>query len=134
MPNSSCDRHHSLGQCQIHNPLIEARDQIRVPMDTSQIPNLLSHPRNSHAFVRLMMYVLLLAAQDPLGLLSAFHPLPPLAISDTRGTPCALCSPPDPREECPGGDFRVGEKYLDIICPHVGTSFLTSSPEVSIMA
>ena len=42
-----CDLHHSLWQCQIHNPLNEARDWTCILMDTSQILNLLNHNRNS---------------------------------------------------------------------------------------
>ena len=34
-------------QCQILNPPSEAKDQILIPMDTSQVLNLLSHNRNS---------------------------------------------------------------------------------------
>ena len=37
-PSSICDRHcSSWQQCQIPNPLIEAGDQTRILMDTSQI-------------------------------------------------------------------------------------------------
>ena len=41
------DLHHSSQQCQILNPLSEARDRTCVLMDTSQVCNLLSHNRNS---------------------------------------------------------------------------------------
>ena len=40
--------HHSSWQCQILNPLSEARDRTRVLMNTSQILNMLSHEGNSH--------------------------------------------------------------------------------------
>ena len=41
-----CDLHHSPPrQCQILNPLSEARDRTRILMDTSQIHNPLSHDR-----------------------------------------------------------------------------------------
>ena len=45
MPDLSfiCDLHHSLGQHQICNPLSEARDQICLLMDTSQVLNPPSH-------------------------------------------------------------------------------------------
>ena len=36
-PSYICDLHHSSQQCQIPNPLIEARDQICILTDTSQI-------------------------------------------------------------------------------------------------
>ena len=42
-----CDLPHSLWQCQILNPLIEARARTRIFMDTSQFLNLLSHNGNS---------------------------------------------------------------------------------------
>ena len=42
-----CDLHHSSQQCQSFNPLSEARDQIRILMDTSWVHNPLSHKRNS---------------------------------------------------------------------------------------
>ena len=42
-----CKLHLSLWQCQILNPLSEARDQTQILMDTSQVLNLLSHNRNS---------------------------------------------------------------------------------------
>ena len=49
MPDTSriCDLHHSSQQCQILNPLSEARDCTCILMDTSWILNLLSHNRNS---------------------------------------------------------------------------------------
>ena len=40
---------HSLWQCQILNPLSEARDPTRILMDTSWIPNPWNHNRNSRA-------------------------------------------------------------------------------------
>ena len=40
---------HSSGQRRILNPLSDARDLIRILMDTSQIFNLLSHNRNSYS-------------------------------------------------------------------------------------
>ena len=42
-----CGLHHSSRQCQILNPLSEARDQNHILMDTSQILNPLSHSGNS---------------------------------------------------------------------------------------
>ena len=36
-PSCICDQHHSLWQCQILNPLSEARDQTRIFMYTSQV-------------------------------------------------------------------------------------------------
>ena len=38
---------HSLWQCRILNPLIEARDRTHIIMDTSQVLNLLSHNGDS---------------------------------------------------------------------------------------
>ena len=46
-PSCICDLCHSLQQCQIFNPLSEARDQTSICMDTSWVLNLLSHNRNS---------------------------------------------------------------------------------------
>ena len=45
-PSHICDLCHSLWQCWILNSLREARNQTCIPMDTSQILNLLSHNRN----------------------------------------------------------------------------------------
>ena len=42
-----CGLHHSLWQCQILNPLSEARYQTCILVDTSQVLNPLSHNRNS---------------------------------------------------------------------------------------
>ena len=42
-----CNLHHSSEQRQILNPLSEARDRLYVLMNTSQIPNPLSHNGNS---------------------------------------------------------------------------------------
>ena len=42
-----CDLHHSSWQHRIHNPLMEARDQICLLMDTSRVHNPLSHNGNS---------------------------------------------------------------------------------------
>ena len=42
-----CDLYHSLQQCSIFNPLSEARDQIRILMDTSQALNPLNHNENT---------------------------------------------------------------------------------------
>ena len=49
MPDWGCfyELHYSLRQCQIFNPLREARDRTQILMDTSWIPNLLSHSGNS---------------------------------------------------------------------------------------
>ena len=38
-----CDLHQSSQQCQILNTLKEARDQIHIILDNSQVHNLLSH-------------------------------------------------------------------------------------------
>ena len=46
-PNHICDLHHSSHQCQIVNPLSEARDWTHVLMDSSQICVPLSHDGNS---------------------------------------------------------------------------------------
>ena len=46
-PSHICDLRCSLWQCHILNPLSEARDQTCIYVDTSQVPNLLSHKRNS---------------------------------------------------------------------------------------
>ena len=46
-PNHICDLCGSSEQCQILNPLSEARDRTYILMDTSQILNLLSHNENS---------------------------------------------------------------------------------------
>ena len=35
--NHICDLHHSSQQCQIFNPLSEARDETHILMDTSQV-------------------------------------------------------------------------------------------------
>ena len=44
------DLHHSSQQCWILNPLSEARDRTSIPMDNSQVCNLLSHHGNSSLF------------------------------------------------------------------------------------
>ena len=36
-PSRICDLHHSSWQCQIPNPLREARDRTQILMDTSQV-------------------------------------------------------------------------------------------------
>ena len=43
-PSHICDLHQGSGQCQILNPLSEARDQFCILMDTSWVP----YPRLSH--------------------------------------------------------------------------------------
>ena len=42
-----CDIHHSLWKHRILNPLGKARDQTHILMDTSQVPNPLSHNGDS---------------------------------------------------------------------------------------
>ena len=44
-PSHICGLHHSSQQCWILNPLIEARDLTHVLVDTSWVPNPLSHDR-----------------------------------------------------------------------------------------
>ena len=53
-PDLSCifDLHRSLWQHWILNPLIKARDQTHILMDTSQVLNLLSHNGNSIVFLK----------------------------------------------------------------------------------
>ena len=46
-PSHVCDPHHSSWQHQILNPLSEASDQTPILMDTSQVPNPLSHNGNT---------------------------------------------------------------------------------------
>ena len=46
-PSHICNLCRRLQQCQIFNPLIEARDQTHILIDTSQVFNLLSHNGNS---------------------------------------------------------------------------------------
>ena len=48
---------HSLGQCQIRNPLSEARDQTHILMDINRVFNPLSHNRNA-SFKILHLYFL----------------------------------------------------------------------------
>ena len=43
-----CNLHHSSWQCQILNPLGEARDQTCILMDSSQVLNPLSHNKHSY--------------------------------------------------------------------------------------
>ena len=50
-PRHVWDLHHRLWQCQILNPLREDRDGIHILIDTSQVPNPLSHNENSHVFI-----------------------------------------------------------------------------------
>ena len=49
-PSPICDLHHSSLQCQILNPLSEARDGTHILMDTSQVLWLLSHDWNFWLF------------------------------------------------------------------------------------
>ena len=51
-PNCIYDLRHSLRQCWILKLLSEARDGTLILMDTSQVPNLLSHNRNFHMLQR----------------------------------------------------------------------------------
>ena len=46
-PSHMCNLHRSSWQCQILNPLSEARDGTHTLMDTTWVHNLLSHIRNS---------------------------------------------------------------------------------------
>ena len=46
-PSHICNLHHSSRQCQILNPLSEARDGTHACMDTSWVPKPLSHHGNS---------------------------------------------------------------------------------------
>ena len=46
------DLHHSSWQCQILNPLNEARDRTHILMDTNQSCNPLSHSRNFGFFLK----------------------------------------------------------------------------------
>jgi len=46
-PSHIYNLHHSSGQCQTLNPWRKARDQTHILMDTSRVPNLLSHNGNS---------------------------------------------------------------------------------------
>ena len=46
-PSHIRDLHHSSQQCRILNLLSEARDRTHILMDTSRVPNPLSHNRNS---------------------------------------------------------------------------------------
>ena len=45
-PSHICNLHRSSRQCRILNPLREARDGIRILMDTNQVLNPLSHSGN----------------------------------------------------------------------------------------
>ena len=45
-----CNLHHSSLQCQIPDPLREARGRTHVLMDVSQVCNLLNHSENSQPF------------------------------------------------------------------------------------
>ena len=47
-PSRIWDLHHSSQQCQMLNPLSEARDQTHILMDASQVLNPPSHNRNSY--------------------------------------------------------------------------------------
>ena len=55
-PSHVCDLHHSSQQCQIPNPLKEARDQTCILTDTYKVLNPLSHGGNSTKFKSLMMF------------------------------------------------------------------------------
>ena len=57
-PSHVCDLHHSSQQCQIFNPLSEARDQTCIFMDTSWVLKPLSHNENSLAIhiLKLLRY------------------------------------------------------------------------------
>ena len=49
-PSRVCDLHHSSWQCQIPNPLSEARDGTNILMDTIRVRQPLSHDGNSIFF------------------------------------------------------------------------------------
>ena len=50
-PSHICGLHHTSWQCQILNPLNEARDQMYIPMNTSQVLNPLSQSGNSQGAI-----------------------------------------------------------------------------------
>ena len=50
IPAVVCHLQHSSQQCQILNPLIEARDQTHVLMDASRVRSQLSHDKNFFFF------------------------------------------------------------------------------------
>ena len=51
IPAVVCHLQHSSQQCQILNPLIEARDQTHVLMDASRVRSQLSHDKNFFFFL-----------------------------------------------------------------------------------
>ena len=53
-----CNLHHNSQQCWILNPLIEARDQTHVLMDTSRFCNPLSHNGNSLVFILNSIFII----------------------------------------------------------------------------
>ena len=55
-PSHVCDLHHSSRQCQMLNPLSEARDWTQVLMDASQVLNLQSH----RVFISLLLVLVLI--------------------------------------------------------------------------
>ena len=57
-PSCICNLHHSSWKCRILNPLIEARDQTHVLMDTSRFCNPLSHNGNSLVFILNSIFII----------------------------------------------------------------------------
>ena len=58
-PSWVCDPHHSSWQCQIPNPLSEARDRTCVLMATGRVLNPLSHSGNSRKHLKKGFYLFL---------------------------------------------------------------------------
>ena len=91
-PNSFSNPHHSLGQCQILNPLSKARDWTHIFVDTSQVLNPLSHSRDSlqalkvsglkweipSLFIKILLFLILSPYNSP----NLQAPPPPLSPSN----------------------------------------------------